>query len=128
LSVKIARNEFFASDGYEVRAQFSNCSGLRAGSPVVIAGVEVGRVKAIALADYEAAVSLAIQRGVALQKDVIASIKTKGLIGEKYIELTPGAEEEKIPPGGMIHSTEPALDLESLISKYVHGTVARPEK
>jgi phospholipid/cholesterol/gamma-HCH transport system substrate-binding protein len=128
LSVKIARNEFFASNGYEVRARFSDCSGLRSGSPVVVAGVEVGRVKSIALEDYEAKVSMAIQPGLVLQKDVMASIKTKGLIGEKYIELTPGASEERIPPGGLIHSTEPALDLEGLISKYVHGTLGKSEK
>lgn len=125
LSIRVARQDFWNDRGYEVRAVFSNCSGLRPGSSVMIAGVEVGRVKAIQLQDYEAAVRLAIHPGVVLQKDVIASIKTKGLIGEKYVELTPGGAEEKIGEGGVIHDTEPAMDMEGLISKYVHGNLNR---
>ncbi len=128
LSIKIARKEFYASGGYEVKAVFSNCNGLRPGSPVMIAGVEVGRVKSIRLQDYEAQVVLAINPKVILQQDVIASIKTKGLIGEKYVEITPGAADEKIGPGGTIQSTEPAMDFESLISKFVQGTLAKPGK
>jgi phospholipid/cholesterol/gamma-HCH transport system substrate-binding protein len=124
--MKIARREFFQAGGREVSALFSNCNGLRSGSPIMIAGVEVGRVKKIALQDYEARVVMLIQPAVVLQKDVIASIKTKGLIGEKYIEITPGAADEKIPAGGMIHSTEPAMDMEGLISKFVQGTLAKP--
>ena len=126
LSIKVARKEFFDFGGYEVHAVFSNCSGLRNGSPIMIAGVEVGRVKKITLEDYEANVLMTIQSGVVLQKDVIASIKTKGLIGEKYVELTPGAAEEKIPPGGLIHDTTPAMDLENIISKYVQGNINKP--
>jgi phospholipid/cholesterol/gamma-HCH transport system substrate-binding protein len=126
LSIKIARKEFSQGGGYPVQALFSNGNGLRSGSPVMIAGVEIGRVKRIALQDYEAKVVMVIQPEVVLQKDVIASIKTKGLIGEKYVEITPGAADEKIPPGGMIHGTEPAMDLEGLISKFVQGTLAKP--
>jgi phospholipid/cholesterol/gamma-HCH transport system substrate-binding protein len=126
LSIKVARKDFFAGEGYPVSAVFTDCSGLRAGSPVMIAGVEIGRVKSIRLQDYEAQVQMIINSKVALQKDVIASIKTKGLIGEKYIEITPGGADEKIPPGGVIHDTEPAMDMEGLISKYVHGSLAAP--
>ncbi len=126
LSVEIARKEFFDSGSYEVRALFSNCGGLRSGSPVVIAGVEIGRVKSIALEDDEARVVMSIQPKIHLEKDTIASIKTKGLIGENYIEMTPGASEEKIPPGGSLRGTEPAMDLEGLISKFVQGTLAKP--
>ncbi len=126
LSIRVARQEFFAPGGYEVQAHFSNCSGLRNGSSVMIAGVEIGRVKTITLQEYEARVVMAIQPGVALQKDVIASIKTKGLIGEKFIEMTPGADDAKIAAGGVIRNTEPAMDLEGLISKFVHGNLAKP--
>src|ERR1041385_8638853 len=126
LSIKVARKEFFHAGGYEVQAVFSNCSGIRPGSPVMIAGVEIGRVRSIALQDYEARVSLLIQPGIALQKDAIASIKTKGLIGEKFIDVTPGGDPEKIQPGGTIHDTEPAMDMEGLISKYVHGSLSAP--
>lgn len=126
LSVKIARRDFVASGGYRIQAVFTDCTGLRPGSPVMIAGVEIGRVKQIALQDYEANVQLMINPNVLLQKDTIASIKTKGLIGEKYVELTPGGASEKIPPGGAIHDTEPAMDIEGLISKFVHGNIEKP--
>jgi phospholipid/cholesterol/gamma-HCH transport system substrate-binding protein len=126
LSVKIARKDFVASGGYSVQAMFTDCTGLRTGSPVMIAGVEVGRVKRITLQDYEAKVQMVIEFQVSLQKDTIASIKTKGLIGEKYIELTPGGAPERIPPGGSIHDTEPAMDIEGLISKFVQGNLAKP--
>ena len=126
LSIKVARQEFFSPQGYEVRAVFSNCSGLRTGAQVMIAGVEIGRVKDISLKDYQARVQMLIQPGLVLQKDAIASIKTKGLIGEKYIEVTPGGAEEVVEPGGLLRDTEPAMDIEGLISKYVHGSLGQP--
>ena len=122
LSVGVAKRNFFQPHGYEVKAAFDNCTGLRAGSVVVLAGVEVGRVKAIGLKDYEAQVLLQIQPSLVLQRDVIASIRTQGLIGEKFIELTPGSATESISPGGIIHNTESTVDLESLVSKMVHGS------
>ncbi|MEI8233508.1 MAG: outer membrane lipid asymmetry maintenance protein MlaD [Verrucomicrobiota bacterium] len=126
LSVRIARNDLFNDKGYEIQAVFANCNGLRTGSTIMIAGVEIGRVKQIALQDYEAKVIFQIQHDVVLQKDAIASIKTKGLIGEKYIEITPGAAEQNIPPGGRLLSTEPAMDIEGLISKFVQGNLSKP--
>ena len=128
LSVKIARKDFFNVGGYEVQARFSNGSGLRKGSSILIAGVEVGRVKKITLQDYEAKVVMMLEPGIVLQSDSIASIKTKGLIGEKYIEITPGGADDRIKAGGTIRDTEPAMDLEGLISRYVQGTLAKPAK
>ncbi len=127
MSIKLARKEFFATKGYEVQAAFSNGSGLRRGTPIVIAGVEVGRVEGVGLEDYEAQVRMRIQHGLVLQSDTIASIKTKGLIGEKYIELTPGASDQAIRPGGVIRETQPAMDLEALIGKYIQGNLAKPD-
>jgi phospholipid/cholesterol/gamma-HCH transport system substrate-binding protein len=127
LSIKLAKKDFFARNGYEVQASFSNGGGLHPGTPVVIAGVEIGRIKSVGLEDYEAKVRMVLQQGVVLQKDTIASIKTKGLIGEKYIELTPGASDSRIKPGGAIRDTQPAMDLEGLIGKYIQGNLARPD-
>ena len=127
LSIKLARKEFFARNGYQLQAAFSNGSGLRRGTPVVIAGVEIGRVESVGLEDYEAKVRIVVQPGVALQTDTIASIKTKGLIGEKYIELAPGASDTTIKPGGIIRETQPAMDLEGLIGKYIQGNLAKPD-
>ena len=111
--------EVFGERGYEIQAVFSNSGALKTGSSVVIAGVQVGRVKRIILDDYQARVIMNIPFNLKIQEDAIASIKTKGLIGEKYIEITPGGSEEIIGPGGRVRETEPAVDLERLISNFV---------
>jgi phospholipid/cholesterol/gamma-HCH transport system substrate-binding protein len=123
LSVKMAKMEIIGGDRYEVYAIFSDIGGLKKGSSVVIAGVEVGRVESITMEDYEAKVVLSISTDVKLQEDSIATIKTRGLIGEKYLSLTPGGSEEIIKPGGKIRETLPPVDFEELVSKYVFGKV-----
>lgn len=123
LSIKLGRVAFLTGGGYRVVAEFPSVGGLKAGASVEIAGVEVGRVEAIGLADYQARVTLRLNGDVKLQDDAIASIKTKGLIGEKFIRISPGASEKLIPPGGRIREVEAPVDLEELISKYVFGKV-----
>jgi phospholipid/cholesterol/gamma-HCH transport system substrate-binding protein len=123
LSIKLGKMEVVGGRGYEVYALFSNSGGLKAGSAIVIAGVDVGRVKRIGLEDYQARVVLDLPENVKLQEDAIASIKTRGLIGEKYIEITPGGSGKMIKPGGRIRETQPAVDLEELISKFVFGKI-----
>jgi phospholipid/cholesterol/gamma-HCH transport system substrate-binding protein len=123
LSIKLGKMEVFGEKGYEIQAIFSNSGGLKSGSSVVIAGVEVGRVKRVALDDYQAKVVLNIPLNVKIQEDAIASIKTKGLIGEKYVEITPGGADELIEPGGRIRDTQSAIDFEELISNYVFGKI-----
>ena len=122
LSIKLGKMEVLGNKGYEVSAVFSDVGGLRVGAPVVIAGVEVGRVDSIGLVeDYEARVVMRIEPGLQLRDDAIASVKTRGLIGEKDIQISAGAADEILQPGGQIRQTEPAVDIESLISKYVFG-------
>ncbi len=123
LSIQLAKKEIFDTGNYTVHAFFSNISGLSPGAPVEIAGVEVGRVKKITLDDYDAHVQIIIQEEIQLQMDVIASIKTKGLFGEKYVEIVPGGDEEIIEENGKIRYTEPAVDFEGLISKFIHGKI-----
>jgi len=84
---------------------------------------EIARVSAIDLVDYQARVSLLVNKGVKLQDDAIVSIKTKGLIGEKYVRISPGASDKLIGPGGKIREVEAPVDLEELISKYIFGKV-----
>ena len=121
LSIKLGRMEIVGSRGYNVYALFSNSGGLKAGASIMIAGVEVGRVKDITLQDYEARIIMNLSRDIKIQEDAIAAIKTKGLIGEKYIEITPGGSDKVIPAGGRIRDTQPAIDMEQLISNYVFG-------
>ncbi len=124
LSVKLGKLDIMGSKGTVVFAVFSNTGGLKNGAEVQIAGVNVGRVKEITLEDYQAKVKLQIESGVKLQEDAIASIKTKGLVGEKYIEITPGGADNFIQAGGKIQDTLPPFDLEKAISKLVFGKVS----
>jgi phospholipid/cholesterol/gamma-HCH transport system substrate-binding protein len=123
LSIKLGKLEVVGKKGYEVYAIFSNIAGLKTGSSIEIAGVDVGRVRSIVLDDYQARVVLNFPWDVKIQEDAIASVKTRGLIGEKFIEITPGGSEKIIKPGGRIRETQPAIDLEDLISKFVFGKI-----
>jgi phospholipid/cholesterol/gamma-HCH transport system substrate-binding protein len=123
LSIKLGRVDFLSSQNYVITADFPSVGGLKAGSTVEIAGVEIGRVESIGLADYQARVRMTIRQGVKLQDDSIASIKTKGLIGEKYIRINPGGSEKIIQPNGKIREVEPPVDFEELLSKYIFGKV-----
>ena len=123
LSIKLGKIEIMGKKGYEVYGVFSNIGGLKVGSSVEIAGVNVGRVTSIALDNYQAQVVLNFPNALKIQEDAIASVKTRGLIGEKYIEITPGGSEVIIKPGGRIRETQPAIDMEELISKFVFGKI-----
>ena len=123
MSVKLGRVDLLGNRGYVVSADFPTVGGLKAGSTIEIAGVEVGRVDRIVLRDYQAHVIMMIQPGVKLQDDSIASIKTKGLIGERYVRISPGGSDKIIPPNGKIREVEPPVDIEELLSKYIFGKV-----
>ena len=123
LSIKLGRVELFSSAGYTITADFPTVGGLKTGSTVEIAGVEIGRVNGITLSDYQARVIMSIKSSVKLQEDSIASIKTRGLIGEKYIRINPGGSEKIIKDNGRITEVEPPVDIEELLSKYVFGKV-----
>jgi phospholipid/cholesterol/gamma-HCH transport system substrate-binding protein len=123
LSVKLGRVSFLGGGGYSVSVDFPSVGGLKAGSAVEIAGVEIGRVDSIGLEDYQARVILRVHSTVKLQEDSIASIKTKGLIGEKYVRISPGGSDKIIPPNGRIREVEAPVDFEELLSKYIFGKV-----
>ena len=123
LSIRLGKLEVLGSSGYELAAEFSDIGGLKTGAAVEIAGVEVGRVTSIKLKDYEALVRIQMHSDVKLQDDSIASIKTKGLIGEKFMSITPGGSDKMLGPGGRIRETESAIDIERLISQYIFGKV-----
>ena len=123
MSVKLGRVDLLGNRGYVVSADFPTVGGLKAGSTIEIAGVEVGRVDRIVLRDYQAHVIMMIQPGVKLQDDSIASIKTKGLIGERYVRISPGGSDKIIPLNGRIREVEPPVDIEELLSKYIFGKV-----
>lgn len=108
---------------YVLKAEFDNVAGIKKGASVQVAGVTVGEVAAIALSDDEAALlSLRIDKTVKVPKDSIASVKSQGIIGDKYIQLNLGGDEELFKAGEMIVETESSVDIESLISKFAFGS------
>jgi phospholipid/cholesterol/gamma-HCH transport system substrate-binding protein len=105
-------------------ALFDSASGLTSGDSVEIAGVEIGKVGRISLSgDDQARVEIKIRGGVKLTEDVIASVRTKGLIGDRYIKLEQGGSERYIKAGGRIRETTPPLDIEELIGQFIFGKI-----
>ncbi len=126
LSIKLGKMELLGGNYYELGASFNSVSGLKAGASVEIAGVEIGRVDRIELdpsRGYMAMVFLRIRTRVKLTDDSIASIRTRGIIGDKFVLIKPGGSENMLADKGKIRETESAVDLEQLISEYIHGKV-----
>ena len=125
LTISLAKTEFMGKNTYMVFARFQSVSGLKPGAPVEMAGVKIGQVEQISLEKVKrvALVSMKIDRDEPLSIDVIASVSTSGLIGDKFIRLSPGGSEKTLKPGEFITETESAVNLEELIGKYVFGGV-----
>lgn len=124
VSINLGKLEIIGKEGYTIYAEFEKAGGIKPKAIVEIAGVEVGTVKSVSITgDYRAQVELTIYKNIKLQEDAIASIKTKGLIGEQYVQISPGGSDTMIQNGGKIRETESAIDIEELISKYVFGKV-----
>ena len=124
ISINLGKLEIVGKEGYTVYAEFEKAGGIKPKAIVEVAGVEVGSVKSIQItSDYLARVELTIDKAIKLREDAIASIKTKGLIGEQYLQISPGGSDKIIQNGGKIRETESAIDMEELISKYVFGKV-----
>lgn len=121
LAIKLGKLEVLGNSGYPVFADFPTVAGLKPGDPVEIAGVRVGRVDAITLADDRARLTLRIEENVRLQDDVIASVRARGLIGDKFVLITPGASDKIIGPGGKIRETDSPPDIPDLIGRFVGG-------
>jgi phospholipid/cholesterol/gamma-HCH transport system substrate-binding protein len=128
LAVKMGDVGLWRQDGYAVTARFTSSSGLKEGAMVELAGVRVGKVRGIALDPerYESVVTLAIEAGVQITEDTIASVRTAGIIGDKFIKLTPGGLDDYLADGDEIIDTESSLDIEELVSKYIFESGDKP--
>jgi len=114
------------SKSYMLTAEFNNISGVKVGADVQVAGVTVGKVRQLMLnKENMAVVGIQIDRGVKVPVDSIASVKSTGIIGDKYIQISLGGDETFYKPGEIIVDTESAVDLESLISKFAFGQVSK---
>jgi phospholipid/cholesterol/gamma-HCH transport system substrate-binding protein len=125
MSVKLGNVQLFSDKYYEIKANFTDISGLKVNAPVQMYGVEIGFVSHIGLDQKKgvAAVSMMLLKEVKLTDDAIAAIKTNGLIGDKYVKIVPGGLGDPVKPGDTLFNTQPAIDLEDLISKFAFGSV-----
>lgn len=125
LSIRAGSGTLSGGDTYLLEARFANAGGIHPGSSVMLSGVGVGRVEGVRMepSDFSAIVTVRLPNSLRLPSDSMASIKTSGLIGDKFIALSPGAEETFLEPGARIIETESAVDLESLIGKMAFGAV-----
>jgi phospholipid/cholesterol/gamma-HCH transport system substrate-binding protein len=128
LTVKLGSGSSISGPMYEIEARFANAGSLNAGASVLVAGVPVGRVESIRVdpQDYSAIITLRLTKELKLPTDTMASIKTTGLIGDKYLLLAPGADETHLKAGDRITLTESAVDLEGLIGKMAFGNISKP--
>ncbi|MDI9570486.1 MAG: outer membrane lipid asymmetry maintenance protein MlaD [Pseudomonadota bacterium] len=128
MTVKLGRVSFLGDDSYPLFARFSSVTGLRAGSVVYIAGIEVGRVERMHIDQdsQQAVVEMRIKKNIRIYDDAIAAIKTEGLIGDMHLRIDPGGGGELLQPGGVITDTQPPLDIGELVGKYAFGDVKKP--
>jgi len=128
MTVKLGNVGLLGDDSYSLFARFTSVSGLRTGSAIQMLGIEIGRVDKLTM-DQEnqmAVVEFRINKGIKIYDDAIASIKTEGLIGDRYVSIDPGGgTDELLQPGGTITDTESPTDIQELISKYAFGDVEK---
>ncbi len=127
MTVKLGHVSLLGDNTYSLFARFTTVSGLRAGSPVDMLGIKVGRVGRLTMdqKDQKAVVEIRIQKDIKVYDDAIASIKTEGLIGDMFLSIDPGGAGKLLGPGGTIIETQPALDIVDLIGKYAFGEVRK---
>ncbi|PIE55670.1 MAG: outer membrane lipid asymmetry maintenance protein MlaD [Desulfobulbus propionicus] len=125
LALQLGELSWFSSGRtYMLAAEFENVSGVKNGASVQVSGVQVGTVHTLSLTDEDRArVEMRLDKTVKVPVDSIASVKSQGIIGDKFIQLTLGSDESLYAPGEVIFDTESAVDLESLISKFAFGQV-----
>jgi len=130
MTVKLGKVDLLTNDSYSLIAKFTTVTGLRIGSPVNILGIEVGRVEKITMdqENLKAVVKISVKKDIKIYDDAIASIKTEGLIGDKYLSVDPGGGGNRLANNGVITDTQAGVDIEQLISKYAFGEVKKETK
>lgn len=127
MTVKLGDVGLFGDDSYSLTARFSKVTGLRTGSIVNMLGLEIGRVGKLTIDQekQQAVVELRIRKGIKIYDDAIASIKTEGIIGDRYVSVDAGGGGTLLKPGDAIVETEAPADLMDLVSKYAFGDVKK---
>jgi phospholipid/cholesterol/gamma-HCH transport system substrate-binding protein len=127
LTIQLGDVSFLGDNTYPLYARFSSVTGLRAGSAVNMLGLEIGKVGSLTIDQdkQQAVAEFRIHKGIKIYDDAIASIKTEGLIGDKYVSIDPGGSGAQLKPGASILDTQSPTDLMELISKYAFGDVKK---
>ena len=127
MTITLGKVSLFGDDSYVLYARFNTVSGLKTDNTVEMFGIEIGGVTGFRM-DQEsqvAIVKMKIKKGIKIYDDAVASIRTSGLIGSRYISIDPGGSGELLEPGGTITDTESPVDIEEMISKYAFGDVKK---
>ncbi len=127
MTVKLGHVSLFSDETYPLVARFTSVTGLRPDSPVFMLGLKIGRVESLTIdqKNQKVVVALRIKKDVRVYDDAIASIKTEGLIGDKYLSINPGGGGDLLKPKGVITDTQPPVDIGDLIGKYAFGEVKK---
>jgi len=127
MTVKLGHVSFLGDDSYSLIARFNSVTGLRVGNPVEILGIQIGKVEQITMdqKNQKAIVEIKINKGINIYDDAIASIKTEGLIGDKFLSIDPGGAGSLLGPRGTITETQAPVDIIELVSKYAFGEVKK---
>ena len=128
LAVGLGDLRLFSGSEYQVFAEFDNISGLKPGATVEVGGVQVGTVTKLELKDPMARITMMVQRSFQIKDDDIASIRTKGIIGDRYVKISRGASDIYIKEGGTVTDTESVVDIEDVIGKLVHSLTEDKDK
>ena len=129
MTIKLGNVGFLGENKYQLTARFNTVTGLRVGNPINMLGLEIGRVAKFTMDQerQQAIVLLEINKGIEIFDDAIASIKTEGLIGDKYISIDAGGGGDLLEHGDSITDTESPTDIMDLVSKYAFGDVGGEE-
>ena len=122
LSLRLGKIEIMSKPGYTIYANFDNISGIKTGDQVEIAGVVVGKVMDVSLNDNgRARLTLKINEGVKIDDEAVAAIRTRGIIGDKYVGISPGPGEKYLADSGTLRQTESAFVLEDAIGQLINN-------
>ena len=127
MTVKLGNVSLFGDNTYQLFGRFYKVTGLRVGNQVNMFGLNIGRVAGFTMDQeaQEAVVEFRLKKGIKIYDDAIASIKTEGLIGDKYVDINAGGSGEQLKPGDTITETESPVDIQEIISKYAFGDVEK---
>jgi phospholipid/cholesterol/gamma-HCH transport system substrate-binding protein len=127
MTVKLGNVDILGDNAYVLKARFNKVTGLRVGNAVSMLGLEIGQVTGFSIDQEQqvAIVEMKIDKDIKVYDDAIASIKTEGLIGDKFVEIDVGGGGDELKSGDTITDTESPVDIQELISKYAFGDVEK---